>query len=478
MTEEKKKPINKSRNNSKTLYFIVTVAVLIIAFIINKDIEIPTWLTIIVGILGSLFLLFHGVKKPEIPFYVLIAYLPFNKIISGTFGGFMTALNLTNILIFICIFAWLVNKTFSKERVSAHNGLNWIIFIFCLLGVFSVIRGGFYYGSRYFAEFIIPLKRWLTPVLLYFIALNIIKTKEILKNTMIIILIVVSVAGLLAIKESIDIGDFGSLDSSRVGGIAEQPNMMGAFFVYYMFLFLGFLYLNWHKIKNWALLVPFLICVRGIQVTFSRGAYLAVVFGFLGITFFKNKILFVLMSIGIVVMLLNPEWLPGSIRYTIDRTVKTEQIYGSHGLEDRVDRSAAMRLEVWKGAFEIIKENPLWGVGYGVFPYVIPYYVSGVGEIDAHNTYIIIAAEMGIPVLLVFLLIILVLFRNAFWLYTRVNDYFIKATALGMLGSLSGMLVVNMFGSRLNSEEVSAYFWVLAALIIRAVIMKKKKQIQ
>ena len=389
----------------------------------------------------------------------------------------MTALNLTNILILLVIFCLVVHGMSNKSKIFEHNGLNWLIFLFCLLGIFSVMRGGFYYGSRYLMEFIIPLKRWLTPVFLYFVAFNIIRNKVILKKTIIILMIVVAIAGLMAMKEGIDLGDAGSLDSSRVGGLAQQPNMMGAFFVYYMFLFLGFFYLNWSKIKSWWLLVPFLICFRGIQVTYSRGAIMAFAFGLVAITFLKNKFLFIIMCLGVIFALLNPQFLPGGMRYAIDRTKGGEQMYESSAIEDNIDVSAATRIEIWKGAIQMIKDNPVWGVGYGVFPYAIPMYVGGIGERDAHNTYLIIATEMGIPVLIVFLLIIFVLFRNTFWLFTRVEDPFIKAVALGMLGGLAGMIVANMFGSRLESEEVSAYLWILAGLIIRAVLMKKRKEI-
>lgn len=504
----------KSEKKNKWFFSSILVGVVFLAWIITEDVGIPSWLIISTSIIVSFFIFFFGFKKPEIPFYFLVAYMPFNKILSGSFGGFMTALNLTNILIFITVICLLVNRGLGvknnrsqklqinegreekgegrKRTIKIRSWMHWLVFLFCLLGVFSVMRGGFYYGSRYLAEFIVPLKRWLTPVFLYFIAFGLIKNEKVLKNTIIIVMIVVAVAGLLAVKEGIDIGDTGSLDSSRVGGLAQQPNMMGAFFVYYMFLYLGFFYYNWTKIKSWSLLIPFLICFRGIQVTFSRGALLAFAFGLTVISFFKSKILFSVMCLGILIMFLIPQFLPGSMRYAIDRTSrdegmsfeeiastpiaeKTEVWRGS--FEDGLDASSAIRLAIWKGAVEIIKDNPWWGVGYGVFPYVIPYYTSGVGERDAHNTYLIIAAEMGIPVLVVFLLIIVSLFKNTFWLFKRVEDKFIKAVALGMLGGIAGMLVANMFGSRFESEEVSAYFWILAGLIIRAVIMKKRKEI-
>lgn len=466
--------------NHKLFYFFIAIMALALIWIINKDIGIPFWFIIIGSVFAGGFLLLKGINSPEVPFYVLVGYLPFNKALAGTFGGFMTALNLTNILFLMTLFCWVANRMFVRKTIFQNNGLNWLILFLCIFGIFSVVRGGFYYGSRYFAEFIFPLKRWLTPILLYFLAMNIVRNREIFKNTVVIIMIVVAVAGLLAVKEGFDVGDAsGSLDSSRVGGLAEQPNMMGAFFVYYMFLYLGFFYLYWQNFRYWGLLLPLLICFRGIQYTYSRGAFLGFALGLVGITFFKNKWLFLLLCFAAFMAVLNPQVLPGGLRYAVDRTSsgKADSFYEGLPLEQTVDPSAGKRIEVWKGALGIIKDNPWWGVGYGVFPYAIPYYTN-LQEIDAHNTYFLIAAEMGIPVLLLFLLIILVVFKNTFWLYRRVKDKFFKSTALGMLGGLSGMLAVNMFGSRMESEEVSSYFWILSGLIISAVRMYKKKQIE
>jgi len=115
----------------------------------------------------------------------------------------------------------------------------------------------------------------------------------------------------------------------------------------------------------------------------------------------------------------------------------------------------------------MIKDSPWLGFGYGTFPYVLGSYNNMLRGRDAHNSYIIIAAEMGIPALLSFLFIIAVLFKETLWLYKHTTDIFFKSTALGMLGGIFGLLAVNMFGSRLNALEIGGYFWILAAVILR-----------
>ena len=129
---------------------------------------------------------------------------------------------------------------------------------------------------------------------------------------------------------------------------------------------------------------------------------------------------------------------------------------------------------IWRGAVQMIKEHPLWGVGYGAFPRFIRHYTEGkTGRIDAHNSYLLIAGEMGIPTLLVFLIVLFGIWRHTFWLYRHTNDKFFKAMALGFLGGLGGLLVANLFGSRMDAQHVTGYFWALAGLMMRARLIER-----
>jgi O-antigen ligase len=315
------------------------------------------------------------------------------------------------------------------------------------------------------------LKRWLEPIFLYFIALNFVKDKKMVKNTIVIIMFAVTIVSLMAIYDYVEKGAVSSLQKARVGGIAEQANMLGGFFVYYMFLFAGFLLVNYKSLKHWLLCLPFITCFGGIQVTFSRGAYLAFAFACLSLAFLRSKVLFLIAIFLVILALLNPVILPAGMRYRLASTFTNEQIYAT-SLPEVMDESAQQRLAIWKGGIRIIQDHPLFGVGYGVFPYIISMYAP-VGQIDAHNTYIINGAEMGIFALLIFLLILILIMKHALRLYKKSTDKFIKSFALGFLSGVIGLLVVNMFGSRLDSSEVSSYFWILSALVFRAKLLEK-----
>ena len=76
------------------------------------------------------------------------------------------------------------------------------------------------------------------------------------------------------------------------------------------------------------------------------------------------------------------------------------------------DMSTDTRIKIWKGAIEIIKNNPLIGTGIGTFVWAFPRYNPQVLDVQAnfaHNDYLETASDMGIFALLVMIL----LFANA-----------------------------------------------------------------
>lgn len=474
----KQYPKQKQNSDKNNYFFILFISGLALsfAFLILKDIHLPSSLVLGLGILGIFILFLLSLKNLEFVFYIMLAYLPFNKELSGDFGGFLTGFNLTNIFIFILLFGLMVSSAFRKRKPYQRTSLDIPVMIFCLLGIISLIKGTLQFGSGYAENFIIPLKRWLTPIFLFFLASNTIKSKQALKNSIVIIMITVFIIGLMAVKEyAFDVNPNSSFEGSRISSIAGNPNMLGAFFVQYMFLFIAFFLVNWHKFSYWGMILPALACFRGIQVTFSRGAYIAFAFAGLAITFFKSKTLFILAVLILVFAIVNPVLLPAGIRERMASTFKNEQII-STDTADILDKSAKNRIVIWKGGINMIKDYP-FGTGYGAFPYLIPQYTPIQKYMDAHNTYIIMAAEMGVHTLVIFLIILFLAFKNAFWLYRRVKDKFIKSFALGYLGCIFGLLMANMFGSRMDSEEVTFYFWILTALVMVAVRMRRREEI-
>ncbi|MBV8306376.1 MAG: O-antigen ligase family protein, partial [Gammaproteobacteria bacterium] len=65
--------------------------------------------------------------------------------------------------------------------------------------------------------------------------------------------------------------------------------------------------------------------------------------------------------------------------------------------------SAQQRFEILKNAWHIVEDHPLLGVGIGCYNEANAIYSPSLGKRDAHNTYVLLAAEMGFPGLLLWL---------------------------------------------------------------------------
>ncbi len=456
----------------------------VLGFLSQTDRQIPPTIILICSLLGISMLAFFGTAQPDLPLYVMVAYLPFSKILVGDFGGIMVALNLTNILLVIVFINWMTGTSPVNYKTFQQHILHAPVLLMVGWVLLSFLRATFQYGSSwvpyYIGENLGELKRWLDPIIVYFLYFHIVRDRQRWKTIVAILMLGVFIAALMAIREYLTQSEGSSIESSRIGGIAGQPNILGAFFVYYMFLFAAFWLERIKQLKYWSFLVPFLACFRGIMVTFSRGAYLAFAQGVLGLTYFKHKLLFALAVLAVVFAVLNPWVLPEGIRYRMRTTFKpdTELVdpYNAGALEQQLDMSSAVRLTIWRGAMVMIQEHPWFGIGLGRFPYDIKNYLQQERWIDAHNAYIITAAEFGIPALIFLIVILLIVYRLTVIVYRHHPDPFIRTTALGFLGGLSGLFMANMFGSRLNTTEVSGYFWILAALMARAHLWVREGQ--
>ena len=113
-----------------------------------------------------------------------------------------------------------------------------------------------------------------------------------------------------------------------------------------------------------------------------------------------------------------------------------------------------------------------------MFQYVAPRYAAIPSRFDAHNTYLLVAGEMGLPALLVFLIILLSVLGHSGWLVRRAKDPLIRALGLGVAAGTAALMVSNLFGSRMNSEALISYFWMLAGLVVAAKVLVKRGVLQ
>ncbi len=470
MTETANYPAAKKKQDSALIFIGVLICAM--GYVALKE-DGPGMLFYVGGFIGAFIFFMSGLYKdlfkPEVALYFLVAYFPFSHQIPVDFGHRIPGFNLTNLTIFLVVWLWLKSRDKTKPLLR-KTALNVPIFIFTGLGVFSVLRS-LSFGLGYFASAAIEYYRiWAIPFVLYFYIVNSEQDTKVLKNVVLIIMAVTTFVALMSIYEYMDVDD-------RVGGIFEQPNHLASFFNYYIYLFFAF-FLVYPKYR-WVYLIPFAICFRGIMVTFSRAGYLSFAVGMYAITCFRSRVLLIMLVLLTIFLYFNPAFLPEGVRYRMAQTFDKQKVAhvqaGSEFSAETLEDSAAERLKVWEGAKAMIREHPVFGVGYQNFEKKILHYWVGKKSHDPHNGHLLIASEMGVPALLVFYFILLRIFWASRKLYKWAADPFMKSVALGMMAGIPSLFVSNLYGSRLSYIEVTSYFWILTGIIVRWKLLEEEK---
>ena len=441
-----------------------------------RDVHLPQLLVFAVGVMFVLVCMKFSVEEHERLMLVFCVFAPFQKVLPGDFSGIIRGFNVTNVFFFFLLLGWAMQTLRFERRFYKRRSIDIPLAVFCLLGLVSLFRRELYSGEQTVLDSIFFMKEWLLPMIIYYIVVNSIRDRKTLVRLVVVVCITTALVGFLGLKRFyLDKGGtynvFSSYDKARIGVICGQPNQLGAFFCYYTFLLLAFFAMRWRKLTYWFLLIPVVACWRSAWLTFSRGAQVAFGVSFIAFVFlWSRKVFFFVLMPVVIFFACFPHLIPSIFVGRMANTVRTDGTY---------DYSTQNRLAVWKHAIIMIKANPFLGVGYDNFQrhigdYGLPRNVRG---IDAHNTYLLYAAEMGIPAALLFVVILGMCFWKGMYVFIWSRDNFFRATSLGFVAGLTGLVVANVFGSRLNSNEVVFQFWILVAVIIRmAEVAREEKQ--
>lgn len=164
------------------------------------------------------------------------------------------------------------------------------------------------------------------------------------------------------------------------------------------------------KLWRWSAALSAVGLVALILLTQSRGAFIGLILGLgpsaLGLARRRPKLLVVLLVLGAM----GASFVPGRVwtRLSgIGQLTSTSTIAKADP-----EGSAAQRWEIQKTAFRIFQDHPLAGIGLGCYPWANNLYARKLGLRDTHNTYLNLAAELGIPGLVLWLGLIASVFRH------------------------------------------------------------------
>ena len=242
----------------------------------------------------------------------------------------------------------------------------------------------------------------------------------------------------------------------RVPSTFSNPNMLGQYFI----LIIPFGGACLLTAKHWNSRMVWLICCGLMCVcmllTFSRGAWLGLLFA--------GAVFFVLLDPRLI--LLSPFAFAALVLVMPDTVIGRFTSIGNMG-----DASTSYRVYIWMGVLAMLKKYWLCGIGPGdgAFNLVYPAYsYNSIVAPHSHNLYLQIICDAGICELLVFLMILFHYFRRLCVAMGREKDWDSRLFQIAAVASVCGFLVQAMTDYSFYNYRVMFLFW--AVLGIGAVL--------
>lgn len=386
---------------------------------------------------------------------VMVLYVPYQLRLPSDLGA--TGLNVFNLLFFATLWMVLADGTGERDKAPLKGRI--IFFTVCL--TIAMLITVFRSDASTLNDFS-AFKNAIFYMLLYFLFFHAVKDTQTIRWVFAAILFVTFVAALQAARQGLDYGLGNYNVTRRAAGPFSvdwtNANRAGVYYAMFTPLFLAVaVYYTRNLWLRLAALGGVFMGVFAVFVTYSRQSY-AIIAVVLLLLLIRRS--FVVAILAVFAIMSYEAWAPDAAVQRVEMTQVQDQ-YG----EEQLEESAESRFILWAGAAEMLKSNPL-GVGFNRFKAEIGNY-SIYRWKDAHNHYVLMAAETGIVGALSFVWLILGLLTLGLPLVRQRDNPEAQTLGLGYTAASVGMALGNLYGSPFFFGELMGNYWILTALVAR-----------
>ncbi|AFL87556.1 lipid A core-O-antigen ligase-like enyme [Terriglobus roseus DSM 18391] len=408
---------------------------------------------VVAGAVGTLAL------RSELGIYLLTVLLPLQTT-RYHLHGLPLGSNIVDILLICTLIGTLIRPPNSESKRPA---ILTFLALLCGFYLLSLWRGAFYLGGQMPISFadprLVDYKNFIVMPLLAFVALRAIRTKAQIA-VVIALCCITAVAVDYSYLKSASGRDFshyaeetrdaGPLGYAGENGLASYMAEITAFILPILAL---------RKKAGVRLLI--VVCVAAnivcVLFSYSREAYLALALTLCFIAVVRVRWLFVpLLCLAIGSQMILPQAVLERIAMTYTRP--------NAGEAAALDASAQERVLLWTDAINLFQSNPVIGTGFLTY--------SRLGRVgsyqDTHNFYLKMLVETGVVGLALFLLQLLLLFRQGLRLFVSATDRFLSLVGLGYAALILAAAIVNVFGDRWMFIQVDSNLWILLGCVLSA----------
>lgn len=347
------------------------------------------------------------------------------------------------------------DKNFKWKREGVGVALVLFLAVLFVTSLFSFAR----------TKSLIVWAMYFTFITFYFAIINTIKTKEQLYGLLRLFVISGALVALYGVMQYI----FGwttanswideemfEEETMRVYSTLANPNVLGEYLLLVLPVsIVMFLKDKAKSLSKWVYLAVTGVLFLCLILTQSRGCWLGfMVSAVLFVTFYEGR-WWALVPLALCAL---PFVLPETI---IERFMS---------IGDMGDSSTSYRVFIWMGAMGIVRNYFMGGIGMGeaAFSEVYPLFsYNAIIAPHAHNTYLQLLVEGGIPTLLVFVSVIAVFFKNTHNGYRLCQKKsYDSAMILGLASGVLGFLFQSLFDYTFYNYRVMAVFFMVIAITI------------
>jgi O-antigen ligase len=402
---------------------------------------------VIVFLVGALFTL----KKPMVG--ILLYFFCFYMHPPGKYwGAFLPEIRWTLTVALLTLISVFIHEKNKGDWLKFKETKLLIAFV-----TFVGIQFPFVLSIEWHLIYLILLVKLL---ILYFLFITIVNTKEKLITVIIANLIGCAYIGFTALQSHsggrFERAGLPSIEDSNLLSIHVIPIIVtGAF------LFLG----NAVKKKYW-LLIPLAFAANLIIMTGSRGAIGALaVTGLFLVVFSAKEFKGTLIKWGAVALIALSFVSIDLIMNRIESITEAES-------SEEVDTSAQSRLVIINAQIEMFKDSPFIGTGHRTTLILSPFYIdkkyltsTSAGAVrGSHNLTMAMLADHGIIGATLFFLIIFGVIKTGLSVSSnKENDRDLRLIMLGLTGGIVGIMAASQFS---NSKVLEITIWIIAFFII------------
>ncbi len=265
----------------------------------------------------------------------------------------------------------------------------------------------------------------------------------------------------------------------------------GAVIAMFLPFFLGFsISKNYNNSQRLANFIVLFILILGIIFSYSRAAWISVVFAMMVYGIIAMKIKFRWVMAGFFVLaglfyIFSFQLIDRLERNKQDSSTNfTEHIQSMSNISS--DASNLERINRWNSALRLFEERPFWGWGPGTYQFVYaPFQRSkektiistNAGDMgNAHSEYIGPLSESGILGMLTFIAIVIAVSITGLRVYKRAESKEVKLISLVILLGLMSYFAHGLLNNFLDTDKASVPFWGFIGILVSLDLYHTRKK--